>query len=1019
MTTLKGSKQGLAKIKQAREKKGWPMADRNWLEAASLFLGVDWEKTGYLAEGISEGTWSRFLAGKRAINANAFQAYCTVLELNWQEVVNRTQHLDWNAAPDLSSFYGRAKELATLKQWIVKDKCRLVTILGMEGIGKTALAVRTTEEIQDEFEYVIWRSLRYTPSIQAILADLLKFLSQEKTDLPDSIDSQISKLISYLHKHRCLVVLDDFETALKSGELAGRYCEGYEAFAEIIKRVGQERHQSCLVLTSAEKPREIGFWEGETQPVRSLSLTGLQEAEALKVLKLLNTAGISDRRSKEKIVNLFQQEAQVLSQLNHPGIPKGEGFSFPFWPKDSQEPLHCLVMEKIEGINLQSWLENRDNEPITQELAREWLKQLAEILHQVHQQNYFHRDIKPPNIMLTPEGQLVLIDFGAVREFTQTYLHQQNVTGTVIGSSGYAPPEQLRGRTAQQSDFFALGRTFVHLLTGKHPLDLQEDSQTGKLIWRNSIPHISKFGANFICKFTGRSLADFIDELMEPSWKKRPKNTQVILNSIKKIDRLPIPEIVGGSTLILTGAAAVFYWYLTGVQVCAKNSLRSFVKGDSLSCGEEILVQYSPLREKQAGVDAFFAERYSDAVSLLEKAWQKQHDPETLIYLNNARLKAQKAEAYTIGVIAPISDKNLDRALEILRGVAQAQDEYNRKRKLGEPGLKVAIANDDNNPAKGKQIAEALVSKRDILAVIGHYASDVTLEAMPVFEQHQLVLISPSSTSASLPPPGSRFFFRTVPSAQVNAYALATYLLYQSRQRTAAVYYDSKSIFSKSLRDQFVISFPTMGGKIIKEFDLYDVFFNPTTSINQAQKQGGTALVIFPDANINPHTFDNALKLIKINHGRYWMMGGDILYSTRTLEFAGQEAVNRLVVVVPWHHLSSPSREFSLSAEKLWGGEVSYRTALAYDAGMVLIAALRKNSQPNRLNVRQVLANPSFKAIGATGVVSFEPNGNRKEPVFQLVKVVPSKCSPYGYIFVPINYFKGGSLECGLRSTSP
>ncbi|MFB2923496.1 helix-turn-helix domain-containing protein [Aerosakkonema funiforme] len=309
MTTLKASKQGLARIKQAREKKGWPVADRNWLEAASLFLGVNWEKTGYLAEGISEGTWSRFLAGKRPINAAAFQAYCTILGLNWEEVVNRTQRLDWDSAPDLPSFYGRAKELATLKQWIVKDRCRLVTILGMEGIGKTALAVRTAEEIQDEFEYVIWRSLRYTPSIQTILADLLKFLFQHKTDIPDNIDSQISKLISYLHKHRCLVILDDFETALKSGELAGRYCEGYEAFAEIIKRVGQERHQSCLVLASGEKPREIAFLEGETLPVRSLSLTGLQETEALEIFR---EKGLYDQEKWRKLVEIYPTNPLVL-----------------------------------------------------------------------------------------------------------------------------------------------------------------------------------------------------------------------------------------------------------------------------------------------------------------------------------------------------------------------------------------------------------------------------------------------------------------------------------------------------------------------------------------------------------------------------------------------------------------------------------------------------------------------------------------------------------------------------------
>lgn len=739
----------------------------------------------------------------------------------------------------------------------------------------------------------------------------------------------------------------------------------------------------------------------------------------LKVLKVLNPTSFSDPIIKKKVIALFQQEADVLSQLHHPGIPKVEPEGdFTFWLPDSKQPLHCFVMERIDGLNLQQWLANRDNQPITVVQALSWLQQLTAILEQLHQKQYFHRDIKPSNIMLRPDGQLVLIDFGAVRELTETYLQrQQNVTGTRIGSPGYIPPEQSDGRAVPQSDFFALGRTFVHLLTGKHPCDLPEDPETGKLIWRNHVPHTSNSWVNVVYKLLGRSLLDFIDELMEPSWKKRPKNTRVISKRLNKILRAPLVEFATVAAVLLGLGATGIYWYATGVNGCSKIWLRSFPISDNLSCGEEFLVS-KPTIEQQQGASAFVAGNYAEAVSKLEQAWQKQRNPETLIYLNNTRLAAQNVEARTLAIAVPINDKSLDTAQEILRGIAQAQDEVNRKRKATEPGLKVLIVNDDNDPIQGKAIAKALVSKKDVLAVIGHYASDVTLAAMPVYEQHQLVLISPGSTSTSLPPPGSHFFFRTVPNTQVNAYALATYLLNQTGQQTASVYYDPSSIFSQSLRDQFSISFAAIGGRIIKEFDLSEPAFRASSYINQGQKQGATALVILPDANINPHTFENALKVIKANQGRYQIMGGNTVYSPKTLEFAGQEAVNRLVVAVPWHHLSSPNPEFAQSAETLWGGQVSSRTALTYDAARALITVLEKPSHPSRTRVQQMLTDPTFQAQGATGTVSFEPNGNRKEPVVELVKVVPSSCSPYGFMFVPVSYptAKVERLDCGKNN---
>ncbi|NEP43366.1 MAG: protein kinase, partial [Okeania sp. SIO2H7] len=167
------------------------------------------------------------------------------------------------------------------------------------------------------------------------------------------------------------------------------------------------------------------------------------------------------------------------------------------------------------------------NQPITQGQAIKWLQQLVEILKEVHAQHYFHRDIKPSNIMLKPDGQLVLIDFGAVREVTPTFLHkkQQNWSGTKIGTVGYTPPEQHRGLAVPQSDFFSLGRTFIYLLTGQEPIDFDEDLDTYELQqnWRESVPEM------------GELLGDLIDDLILPSVAKRPQNADIILQRIDEI----------------------------------------------------------------------------------------------------------------------------------------------------------------------------------------------------------------------------------------------------------------------------------------------------------------------------------------------------------------------------------------------------------------------------------------------------------------------------------------------------
>lgn len=203
---------------------------------------------------------------------------------DWRDIVNwlttagyknqQNKAVDWGEAPEVPVFYGRTQELATLQQWIVQDRCHVVTLLGMGGIGKTALAVKLAELIQDEFEYFIWRSLRYTPKLESLWANLLFFFSNQK-----ETQGELSQIIYFLCQHRCLIVLDEVDAILGNGHPVGHYRPGYEGYGELLRRVGEQRAlQSCLVLTSYEKPQEIVSLEGKRLPVRSLLLTGLGEA---------------------------------------------------------------------------------------------------------------------------------------------------------------------------------------------------------------------------------------------------------------------------------------------------------------------------------------------------------------------------------------------------------------------------------------------------------------------------------------------------------------------------------------------------------------------------------------------------------------------------------------------------------------------------------------------------------------------------------------------------------------------
>ncbi|MBC1225435.1 protein kinase domain-containing protein, partial [Nostoc sp. UCD120] len=237
-----------------------------------------------------------------------------------------------------------------------------------------------------------------------------------------------------------------------------------------------------------------------------------------------------------KLVELIERESLCLQIIRHCGIPRStiDDF-FALVPRNNSLTLYCLVMDKIEGQNLEEWLES--NSSISQSLALEWLRHLVDILDTVHRSNIFHRDIKPSNIILQPSGQLALVDFGAARQVTNTYLAKVSGSGgtstgrggryeiTAISTPLYSPLEQVNGKAVPQSDFYALGRTFVHLTTATQLIDLPTDKKTGNLVWRDKAPQIDK------------PFADFIDELMAPLPGQRPQTTEVILQRLEKLPK--------------------------------------------------------------------------------------------------------------------------------------------------------------------------------------------------------------------------------------------------------------------------------------------------------------------------------------------------------------------------------------------------------------------------------------------------------------------------------------------------
>jgi WD40 repeat protein len=272
-----------------------------------IFQGI-WQNLGY--DAIAKTTGYQPVSVRR-LASQLFQELSTatgqkITKTNFQVIFNqlaldRHSTVDWEDAPtDIQPFCGRINELKKLTTWVSIDKCKLIAILGIGGIGKTAVATKLGQQLQDSFEYVIWRSLREAPPLNQLLGDLIGVLSQHiNLELSKTSPKRIALLLEQLQQHRCLLILDNVEAIMNPGEYAGNYREGYGNYGDLFHRVGSAEHQSCVVITSREPPSEITELSNDRLPVRTFSLGGLADAGA----DLLEQMSVTGKLSQLKEVS--------------------------------------------------------------------------------------------------------------------------------------------------------------------------------------------------------------------------------------------------------------------------------------------------------------------------------------------------------------------------------------------------------------------------------------------------------------------------------------------------------------------------------------------------------------------------------------------------------------------------------------------------------------------------------------------------------------------------------------------
>lgn len=291
---MRASDQGYAEVDQRRKERGWSRS--SWKFAQAAHISVATLKRFWSGSEVSEST---LISIFKAVKIDDWQNYIATVEWTSESMSHPVSASPpsalYDGVPHYPFFYGRSADLTLLQDWVLHQPGRVVTLLGMGGIGKTALAAHLTERLRPEFEAVIWRSLRSAPALSPFLADILETLAEPPES--DHIHRLMAKLTQQLRHRRILLVLDGWEE-LFGGKSAGAYRPEYADYNHLFCHFGEQSYSSCVVITSREKPIN-GTIIGGFHTIKNL--------ENPAAFQLLNRKGLSHFTPSEgeRLVQLY------------------------------------------------------------------------------------------------------------------------------------------------------------------------------------------------------------------------------------------------------------------------------------------------------------------------------------------------------------------------------------------------------------------------------------------------------------------------------------------------------------------------------------------------------------------------------------------------------------------------------------------------------------------------------------------------------------------------------------------
>ena len=403
------------------------------------------------------------------------------------------------------------------------------------------------------------------------------------------------------------------------------------------------------------------------------------------------------------------------------------------------------------------------------------------------------------------------------------------------------------------------------------------------------------------------------------------------------------------------------------------------------SLGERILINANATTAKRNGVSAYRQQDYAKAADYFQQSSvEYPNDPETSIYLNNALVAQQKP--VKIAVVVPIGS-NLDVAQEMLRGVAQAQDEFNQQHGK----LQIQIVNDENNPDLARQIAQTLVKDDSVLAVVGSNASNASLAGAKVYQKAGMVMVTPTSTSDKLSNFGD-YIYRAAPTNKEMADTLAEYVVNTAKRKNVAICADSQADDNITFKDAFIPTLLAKGGNYIDtQCDFAAPDFNAENSVTNLISSGAEAVLLAPHID----KLNRPIELAQANQWKMMLIGSFSLNTTKITKI-GQGDLNGVVLPVPFHEQQDTASDFTTKARQLWKEDVvlTWRTATSYDAVKAIATALA--TTPTRQAIQRQLKQKTFAISGANGTVKFLASGDRNiETALVTVKANPER----GYYF--------------------